>query len=67
MSRWRRFRRAFWHAATAVCLAGVKFCGSRRARLCPCPSCYVLLNRDRIMADIMRELAGEKPVDRRPS
>lgn len=60
-------RRWFWHLATRVSMACVRFCATRRAKYCPCPSCYVFLHRDRFVADLAREMAGEKPVDRRPS
>jgi len=67
----KRLRRAFWGALALVFGAAFRFCRRRRARLCPCFHCYVVLNHDRIvreaLIDVERELGGRPKVDRRPS
>ena len=64
-------RKAFWGALATAFGTAYKFCRTREARLCPCISCYLVLNHDRLvkeaLIDVERELGGRPKVDRRPS
>lgn len=67
----KRFRFHFWRLLGGGLMRAAKFCLVRKARLCGCFGCYLLLDGQRLarqaIEDAIRADEGLPKLDRRPS